>query len=258
MIINRAVRGTMFNKSTDEVLWTVDEIVDPSLECGGETVYATDAQGVQIAGFGRSKSATFSGSNALFNIDLMAAQMGTEKEMASADAKIIVPKFELIKVADPTKVTLTVKAGQTVVDTSVKYIYSTNADKSRKAAFARATAASENEFAVSGNEITLPTDAFAVGDRVAVWYSVEAEAGQQIVNSAKNFATGGKFVLEVLVAEPCDVNKEYYAYIVFGNAKLDDNFNLEFGTEASHAFTINAMRDFCSEEDELFTFMIAE
>lgn len=258
VIINRAIRGTMFNKSTDEVMFSIDKIADPSLECGGETVYATDAQGVQIAGFGRSKSAVFSGSNALFNIDLMAAQLGADKEVAAEESKIEVPKFELIKVADPTKITLTVSANQTVIDTSVKYIYSTNSDKSKNVQYVRGTAASETEFAVKGNEITLPTDVFAVGDRVAVWYSVESTVAQQVVNSATKFAGGGKFVLEVLVAEPCDVNKEYYAYIVFGNAKLDDNFTLEFNTEATHGFTINAMQDYCSDDNELFTLIIAE
>jgi len=258
MIINKAIRGTMFDKSTDEVYFSIDKIADPSLECGGETVYANDAQGVPIAGFDRSKTATLSGSNAMFNFGLMAAQLGSDKVVATDEAKIAVPKFELIKVTDATKITLTIPEHQTLVDTSVKYIYSTNSDKSKNMSYARGTAASETEFAINGNEITLPTGVFAVGDRVAVWYSVEATKAQQIVNSATKFAKGGKFVLEVLVAEACDPNKVYYAYLIFGNAKLDNNFNIDFNTEATHGFSISAMQDYCSDENELFTLIIAE
>lgn len=258
VIINRAVRGTMFDKSTNEVLWSIDKIADPSLECGGETVFATDAMGVQIAGFGRSKTATFSGTNALFSMDLMAAQLGSDKEVASSTAKIEVPQFELIKVTDTTKIELSIPEGKTLIDTSVKYIYSTSADKCKQTQYGRAVAATATEFSISGNEIKLPTDAFKVGDRVAVWYSVESEKAQRVVDSATKFAKGGKFILEVLVAEPCDTNKEYYAYLIFGNAKLEDSFTLEFNTEATHGFSINAMQDYCSDENELFELVIAE
>jgi len=137
MIINKAIRGTMFDKSTDEVYFSIDKIADPSLECGGETVYANDAQGVPIAGFDRSKTATLSGSNAMFNFGLMAAQLGSDKVVATDEAKIAVPKFELIKVTDATKITLTIPEHQTLVDTSVKYIYSTNSDKSKNMSYAR-------------------------------------------------------------------------------------------------------------------------
>lgn len=254
MIINTVVRGTLFDKATNEVYFSIDNIADASLECGGETVYAVDAKGVQIAGFDRSKSATFSGSNALFNFDLMAAQLGSDKTIASEAAKIVVPKFELIDVTDATKIAL----AETPVDTSVKFIYSTHADKSKNQKFARATAASATEFAISGAEITLPTDAFKVGDRVAVWYDVESASAQEIKNTTKHFAKGGKFVLEVLVAEPCNPTHDYYAYIIFNNAKLDNNFTLDFNTEATHAFSISAMQDYCSAQNELFSIIIAE
>ena len=85
LLINRVVRGTLFNRLTNEVIFSLDEISNPTLECGGEQVYATDALGQNIAAFDRSKTASFSGENAMFNFGLMAAQFGSDKETASSE-----------------------------------------------------------------------------------------------------------------------------------------------------------------------------
>lgn len=252
LVINRVVRGTLFDKSTNEVIMSVDQISDASLECAGEQVFATDAIGQQIAAFDRSKSATFSASNALINFGLMAAQFGSDKVNGTEDAKIVVPRFELIDVAGET-----VELTDEPLDGSLKYIYSTHADKSKDQKYALGTAASATEFALAGKTITLPTGVFANGSRVAVWYETEMVEAQIIKNTATNFAKGGKFVLEVLACDVCDVNNEYYAYVIFGNAKLDNNTTIEFNTEATQAFSLTAMQDYCSAKNELFSIIVA-
>lgn len=155
LIINRVVRGTLFDKSTKEVIVSVDQVSDASLECGGEQVFVTDALGQNIAAFDRSKSATFTASNAILNFGLMAAQLGSDKNIASEDNKLVSPAFEMIEVKDATTITL----AATPIDGSLKYIYSTHDDMSKNEKYALATAASATEFALAGNEITLPTDA---------------------------------------------------------------------------------------------------
>lgn len=254
LVINRVVRGTLFDKSTNEVLVSINQISDASLECSGEQVYATDALGQRIAAFDRSKEATFSASNALINFGLMAAQFGSDAEYATSTEKMVVPKFELIEVTgDATKITL---AEMPATD-SVKYIYSTHADKSKGIQYPLGSVASETEFAISGKEITLPLEQFVAGDRVAIWYEIESENAQRIINSTATFAKGGRFVLEVLACDVCDVNTEYYAYVIFNNAKFDNNTTIDFNTEATQAFTINALQDYCSASNELFEIIIA-
>lgn len=254
LIINRVVRGTLFDKSTNEVLVSVDQISDASLECSGEQVFANDALGQKIAAFDRSKDATFTGSNAILNFGLMAAQFGSDKEVADESHKIITPAFELITVEDVTKVTL----ANTPVDTSVKYIYSTHADKSKNEKYSRATSATTTEFSIAGKEITLPTNAFAVGDRVAIWYDRETTNAVKIQNTTTNFSKGGKFVLEVLACDVCDVNTEYYTYIIFNNAKFDNNVTIDFSNEATQQFSVNALQDYCSASNELFSIIVAD
>lgn len=252
LIINRPLRATLFDKATNDVLFCADQLTDANLECSGEQVFVNDAQGVKVAGFDRSKDATFSATSAFINFGLMAAQLGSDKEVASESSKIVIPAFELIEVKNATSVSLQYEPAE-----NIKYIYSTHPDKTKNETFKLGTVASATEFAISGKTITLPTDKFKVGDMVAVWYSRETSEAVAIKNTAKDFAKGGRFVLEVLCTDFCDTTTVYYAYIIFENAKLDNSLSLNFTNEATHQFSINAMQNYCSVNNELFTIIVA-
>lgn len=259
LVINRVVRGTLFDKSTSEVIVSVDQIMDASLECAGEQVFVTDALGQNIAAFDRSKTATFTASNAILNFGLMAAQFGSDKEVADENNKQVVPAFDLAEVEVTEDGVATAELNYEPAS-ALKYVYSTHTDKSKNKKYTLEGVAEEGEatFTISGKVITLPAADFAAGDLVAVWYDRETERAVSIKNTTTNFAKGGKFVLEVLVCDVCDTNLEYYAYIIFNNAKMDNNLTIEFSNEARQEFTINAMQDYCSANNELFTIVVAD
>ena len=252
LLINRPLRGTLFDKSTNDILFCADQLSDASLECSGEQVFINDAMGIKVAGFDRSKDATFTGTSAFINFGLMAAQLGSDKRNADAENQIIVPAFELIEVKNAQTVTLQYEPAE-----DIKYIYSTHPDKTKNETFKLAASASATEFAISGKNITLPTGKFKIGDLVAVWYSRKTSEAVAIKNTAKEFSKSGRFVLEVLCTDFCDTNKVYYTYIIFNNAKLDNALSINFNNEATHQFTINAMQDYCSANNELFTIIVA-
>ena len=56
-------------------LWTMNQVKDFKLTLGGETVYAQDAQGVNIMAFDKSKTAEADWSNALMHLGALAEQM---------------------------------------------------------------------------------------------------------------------------------------------------------------------------------------
>ena len=87
-LIDRVRRGTMFSDTTGEALWSITQIKDASLNMTSETADVTDAIGNVITQFDRSKNAEFSGTNALWDLGLSAAQFGSEKKIASATEKI--------------------------------------------------------------------------------------------------------------------------------------------------------------------------
>ena len=231
-VIDRIVRGVALSQKDDSVLFSINQIQNASLNCASESTDAVDAMGTPIATFYRAKSAEFSAENALFDMNLMATQLGTSKKVASSTSKIVVPAMESFTVAEGGKQTLkhvpvtytVVKDGVSSNVSSVKEIYALNGDSTFGTKYTVATAASATSFAIAGKEITLPTG-LAVGTEMFVMYEYETENAVEVVNSATNFPVGCKFVMEVLGCDVCDQTNLVYAYVIFNNAKLSPDFD---------------------------------
>lgn len=125
-------------------------------------------------------------------MNLMATQLGTSKKVASATSKVTVPAMESFTVVDGGKYDL-----KHAPITAPTEIYALNSDSTFGVKYAKATAASATEFSIADKTISLPTD-LAVGTEMFVMYEYETENAVEVVNSAKNFPVGCKFVMEVL------------------------------------------------------------
>lgn len=262
LVIDRTIRGTLFDKTTKDVLFTINQIVDPSLEVSGEKVFATDATGVKIATFSRSKNATFSASNTQINLGLLASQFGKAKEVADVGSEILSPKFEMIEVGGAPNTSIQLeKVPVGAENAEIPYIHVLNQDKSLGTKFTVGATASETEFAIDAatKTITLPTGAgITATDTIAVWYEYEASSAVKIENNADETPMGGQFKLEVLFADLCDPNIKYHGYVVFPSVKMNSDFSLNFTTEGNHAFGFEAMVDYCSNNKNLFYILLSE
>jgi hypothetical protein len=228
--------------------------------------------GTPIATFYRAKSAEFSAENALFDMNLMATQLGTEKKVASADAKVIVPAMVSFIIGEkdkdgnvitdkytlkniPLTHTIETDDGPVIVST-VKEIYALNGDSTFGTKYTVGTAASDSEFAISvDGVITLPTG-LAHNTELFVMYEYESANAVEVVNSAKNFPVGCKFVMEVLGCDVCDQTNLVYAYVIFNNAKLSPDFDWSIATDGTHPFSMKAQQDYCDREKRLFSIVI--
>lgn len=103
-------------------LWTMNQVKDFKLTLGGETVYAQDAQGVNIMAFDKSKTAEADWSNALMHLGALAEQMGSKKEVASSEAKQVFTTVEYLTSADGKKLTLAHTPKTAVANAPFKYI----------------------------------------------------------------------------------------------------------------------------------------
>lgn len=254
-LIDRVRRGTMFSDTTGEALWSITQIKDATLNMSSETADATDAIGNIITQFDRSKNAEFSGSNALWDLGLSAAQFGHDKEVASVDGKIRTPMYEQL-VVNGGKVTLKhVPAGTTGAE--IKYIYGLNEDSTLGTKYTLGSSATATEFALdaSTKTITVPT---GVTGNIAVFYEYDAEEAVMLQNNASEFPKAGKFMLEVIGKDTCDKTATYVAYIVFPNAKLKTDMDLNFSTDGGHPFSMQMMQDYCDLEKRLFNIYVAK
>lgn len=258
-VIDRVRRGIMFHSGTDDVLFAINQIENPSLNVTSETADAVDALGTPIMTFNRAKNAEFSAESSLFDLGLLAAQSGSEIETASDANKYNVPCFDEIKVATADQLVLT----RTPVADTLKYLYKMNGDGSLGAKYLVGDSASGTTVAVSGKNITFATGQAKVGDRFFVPYEYEASdaAGQgaaRVTGNAVDFPSAGKFVMEVLGVDVCDPSTLYSAYIIFPNCKLLSDFDLSFATDSKHPFSMKAMQDYCDPEKVLFRVVIPE
>ena len=199
-VIDRIVRGVALSQKDDSVLFSINQIQNASLNCASESTDAVDALGTPIATFYRAKTAEFSAENALFDMNLMATQLGTEKTVASAASKVTVPAMESFTVVEGGKYTL--KHAPKAAPTE---IYAINGDSTFGVKYVKETAASDVAFAYTEADytLTLPTG-LAVGTEMFVMYEYETENAVEVVNSAKNFPVGCKFIMEVLGCDVCD------------------------------------------------------
>lgn len=252
LILDKVRSLTAHDLSNGEMLFRLTSLEDPSLSCTAEGEEIVDAIGALITTLYRAKKATFSASNSLISLDLAAAQFGTKKEIASADKKIKVPTYE----------TFTVVEGQTEITLSkvpvgdVNYIYSfTNGEIATR--YDSASAATATEFVIDeSGKITLPTG--LVG-KVYVEYDYESENANRIVNKTSDFPEACSMKIFAYFRDKCNENLVYSGVIVSPKAKLNpEQVELALTSTGKHPFEFQMMRDYCEEEAELFTIIVAE
>lgn len=257
-VIDRVRRGTMFSLSKGDAQWSLTQIESPSLSVTTDNDEVVDAIGTRIMQFDRAKAAELSGSNSLLDFGLLAAQGGTEKKIAGADNKLIMPNYEthVLTAAE-------IEAGKFALEqkpsgvagAEIPFIYKLNGDDTLAAKYPIAAAATASAFKldVETKEITLPTGVFAANDRLWIPYEYETENGIEIDNTGKDFPKAGRFVMEVLGHDVCNPDKNYFAYVECNNAKLNAAYDLNFTSDGKHPFTLQMMQNYCDPEKKLFS-----
>lgn len=250
------MRGVALSQKDDSVLFSINQIQNASLNCASESTDAVDAMGTPIATFYRAKSAEFSAENALFDMGLLSTQLGTTKNVAGKNvAKITVPAMESFPAEASGEYTL-----KHTPKGEIKEIYALNPDSTfgdkviKGSAPAAATENEDAKFAIVGQKISIvvntdtatfddKTKGIPVGTEMFVMYEYETDKAVEVVNSAKNFPVGCKFVMEVLGCDVCDQTNLVYAYVIFNNAKLSPDFDWSIATDGTHPFSMKAQQD---------------
>lgn len=256
LVIDRVLQATGFSKSTNEPLYRLTQVQNPSLTSSADQVDALDNTGVKIMSFDRNAAATFSAENAVKDMALLAQQLGSSQVESSDTKKVVVPAFDIVDVI----------AGQTeyVLANTPKAtpsVYVLNGDGSLGVKLENATDAAEGKFAYADGKITIVIGgAIKAEAQLVVMYDYEAAAGKavSIVNQANVFAKAHRLVVEVLAYDPCEPDTMIYMYLIFPNCKMSRNFDLTLDTESAHSFEVECMVDYCSKDKKLFEIVIPE
>lgn len=252
-IIDRILRGVMTSTADGSVMYSINQIENPTLECSADEKVAVDALGTTIQTYHLAKNATLSAENSMFDLGLFATQQGAEKKIASADNKIVTPIFENIDV-EGTSVVLK----HTPIE-DLTSIYELKGDSTMGKKYTVSATVTTDKFAFDkeSKTITLPTEV-KKGSQIFVMYEYEAENAVEVTASATEFPKAGKFIMEVLGNDVCDPTTLIYAYIIFPNAKLDPNTSISFSTESKHPFSMKAQQAYCDNKKTLFKIVIPQ
>ena len=252
LILDRVRSLTAHDLTNGEMLFRLTSLEDPSLATSAEGEEVVDAIGATITTLYRAKKATFSASNSLISLDLAAAQFGTKKEIASAGNKITVPTYEIITVA---KGTTEVTLKKTPVG-EVKYIYAL-ADNEIATRYDAGSAASETNFVIDETgKITVPT---GLTGKIYVEYNFDSENANRIVNKTSEFPEACSLKIYAYFRDKCNENLVYSGVIVSPKAKLNpESVELALTSTGKHPFEFQMMRDYCDDEAELFSIIIAQ
>lgn len=248
-VIDRVTRGVALSQKDDSVLFSINQMQNVSLNCASESTDAVDALGTPIATFYRAKSAEFSAENAIFDMNLMATQLGTAKKVASSGSKITAPAMESFTYGTGT---YELKHTPKVAPNE---IYVLNGDSTFGKKFKKGTNASDSEFSIADKTVKLPTGLNA-DDELFVMYDYETESAVEVVNSATEFPVGCKFIMEVLGCDVCDQTTLVHAYVIFNNFKLSPDFDWSIATDGAHPFSGKAQQAYCDKEKRLFSIVI--
>ena len=250
VVLEKVKQASLYDLETGILLNRLTSIEDPSLNTTAEKEEVVDAQGNTITDIYRAKKATFGGSNSLFSLDLAASQFGAKKDVASADNKIINYMAETMTIADGK-----VKLSRVPVENSIKYIYIIEGGEIGES-YAVGTNTETQALVAADGTITVPT---TVKDgKVYVEYAYESEEAVRIVNKANEYPTAGKLVILALFRDKC-TDKTILGSIICPKAKLNpESVDLSLTPTGKHPFEYTMMKDFCSDEDELFEIVLSK
>ena len=273
-VIDHILRGIAIAKGDEpklgvvdgDVLFSINQITNPSLSCTSESNDAVDALSVPIATFYRAKNAEFSAENALFDMNLMATQAGTKKVVAGENnATVTVPLWATIDVTSAG--TATLKHAPTDASKVKAYVLKGDGTLSEKLTV-DTTASGRTAISISGTTVSYTygangSNGFAAGEQIFIMGEYIADGGinngaVEISSSATKFPVGCKFIMEILGVDVCRQTDLLYAYLIFPNCKLSPDFDWNIATDSTHPFSMKAMQEYCDKEKKLFSIVIPE
>lgn len=280
-VINYVIRGIMINPSDNIIMWAINQIEDPTLSVSSEQSNSVDALGSVLASFNKGKTAEFSANQCIFDLSLFAAQSGTEKKVASKDNIIIVPMFETLEIpityinleteddvplitnngvflTDGTESEITVAKLKNIPINTPNVIYKMKNDGTLGNKMFYSAELSEGSYTYSNGILSFLKQDVNYKDKYLVIYEYESNSAISVSNTAIDLPKHGRFILEVLGCDVCDQSTLIHAYLIFPNAVLDANVDLNFTTDGKHPFTIFARQNMCDKEKVLFRLVIPE
>lgn len=228
----------------DEILYTLDQLSNASIEISAESTDITDKLGNVIYTRYTAKTGTFTATNALMNANIMSAGSGSDVQKASLSAPIVMPVVKSVVAGADIDLSDAIEGTVNIIGI---YGNGANGVALTKAEVDEVIASKK---APEGGE-DLPIE-------YVVRYEKEYSEGIKLVNSAKDFPTLVKLTLYASYIDPCDEEPKP-CYIVIKRFMADPSMTISLDRENQEIdLTGNLNVDYCSGEKELYAIYFPE
>ena len=237
--------------TSENPLYVLTQLSEANVEITAEATEVKDKNGNLVKKIYKSKSGTFSATNAFVNTNIINAASGGTPIFASSGNEIEMPKmFHIKKTTD--KIQLT-KA----VQDSVKVIQYFG-DGSFGKVYTQGETADADKFAVTtGGELSLPTDSEA--DMFFIKYMRKVDAGAIVTNTADSFPSSVKAIMKATYYSPCEKNKLKADYFEFPSFQVYPEVSFPVNADsATMDFSGDLEIDYCGTDKVLYRIYSAD
>ena len=236
-------------------LYVLTQLNNASVDITAEATEVKDKNGNLVKKIWKSKSGTFSATNAFCNMNIVSASSGSTPIFASKDedkdlaagkyGKVVMPKMLHVKAGTtvdiPNYVAGSVKVAQYFGDGAIGKVYKMG------------DVANETDFAISRetSKLTLPTDSEA--EMFFVKYMREVESGVKITNRADKFPSSVRAYMKATYYDPCNKKMLKADYIEFPSFQVSPEVKFPINADsATMDFAGDLEIDYCGDEKVLY------
>lgn len=252
LVIDRIQMATAENSKGD-LLYTLTQLSEATIETTAESKEAKSAEGSLIKKFYQGKAGTFTATNAMINLNVIGAASGTDKVVASFDAKIQMPKIVIVNKGTKS-IKLVDGVNESLVDASIRVNALGNNGAMGKAYTLGTSTASATEYTLSNNTLTLPTDDTA--DRFVVKFERNVANAVKITNASDKFPGTVKLTLKALAVDPCEPDTLRACYIIIPSFQVSPELSITLSTEGTLDYSGDMQISYCSADKELYTIVM--
>lgn len=246
-----------YDPSTLELAGRYTSIEDPILNFSNSEREVTDAFGASIMTFYDADKGSFSFSNSLHSLDLLASQFGTEKEVATSENKINVPVSEIVAINSEGKAVLK----YTPVGTEgaeIPYVKVINNNNTFGETYEISSTAGDGKFTldVGTKTITLPS---GTTGKIFVNYEKASDSAVRVAKETDKDPLVRTLLIHAIFHDPCNKNIVYSGVIRAPRAQIDStSVDVNLKSDGKHAAKYKLEKPYCDDSARLVEIFVSK
>lgn len=232
-----------------ELLYTLNQLSSASIEIASESTDITDKNGNIVRTIYKSKTGTFTATNAFLHPQIMNAASGTSIVNATSAAPVVMPKIQVVAAGSST----VLDAG--IDDDTLQVIGLFGAGANGEALEpATGSSAVSGKYVYDDSTRTLTVPAAADNEPInyLVKYDRDVESGMKLANSVDSFPQTVVLTLYCSYVDPCDDElKACYVVLPSFQASPETTISLS-ADEQTMDFSGSIQVDYCATSPALY------